>query len=83
MITRRIPISRPRVFLTDFEMAHEFPPEVPNEERLLIGTPIPDYQRPIPPEMVSGKPYDPLKADIWQLAESFSDLRVRHAFRQC
>ena len=76
MITMRVPLSRPRVFLSDFETAHEFAPEVPREQRLLIGTPISDYQRPIPPEIASGKPYDPFKADIWQLAESFSDFRV-------
>ena len=73
----RVPLSRPRVFLSDFEMAHEFPVEVLHEQRLLIGMPIPDYRRPVPPEIASGKPYDPFKADVWQLAESFSDFRVR------
>ena len=75
----RVPLSRPRVFLTDFEMAHEFPLDVPPEERLLTGLPIQDYQRPVPPEIASGGLYDPFKADVWQLAESFSDFRVRHS----
>ena len=79
LATMRVPIPRPRVFLTDFEMAYEFPADTPSEERLLTGLPIEDYQRPVPPEMTSGNPYDPFKADVWQLAESFSDFRVRRA----
>ena len=73
----RVPLSRPRVVLIDFEMAYEFPPELPTEQRLLVGTPIPDYRRPIPPEIASGIAYDPFKADVWQLAESLSDFKVR------
>lgn len=75
--TMRVPLCRPRVFLIDFEMAYEFPPHIPAAQRLLVGTPIEDYRRPIPPEIASGEPYDPFKADVWQLAESFSDFRVR------
>lgn len=77
--TMRVPLCRPRVFLTDFEMAYEFPSDIPSEERLLTGLPIEGYMRPVPPEIASGKPYDPFKADVWQLAESFSDFRVREA----
>ena len=72
----RVPLSRPRVFLTDFEMAYEFPLDVAPEDRLLSGLPIEDYQRPVPPEIASGGLYDPFKADVWQFAESFSDFRV-------
>ena len=75
----RVPTTRPRVFLTDFEMAHEFSEDVPPEGRLLTGLPIDGYQRPVPPEVASGNPYDPFKVDVWQLAESFSDFRVRRA----
>lgn len=74
--TMEIPLTRPRVFLTDFEMAYEFPPETPNEHRLIKGPPREGYRRPTPPEMESGMPYDPFKADIWQLAESLSDFKV-------
>lgn len=77
LATMQIPSSRPRVFLTDFEMAYEFPADMPPEERMLTGLPIENYQRPVPPEITSGNPYDPFKADVWQLAESFSDFRVR------
>lgn len=74
----QVPLSRPRVFLTDFEMAHEFPPDVALSDRMLIGPPIEDYQRPLSPEVASGLPYDPFKNDIWQLAESFSDFKAGH-----
>ena len=77
--TMRVPLSRSRVFLTGFKMAHEFPPDMPSEKRMLTGPPIDDYQRPIPPEIACGKPYDPFKADVWQLAESFSDFKVRRS----
>ncbi|KZT64371.1 hypothetical protein DAEQUDRAFT_747486 [Daedalea quercina L-15889] len=50
--TMRVPLSRPRVFLTDFETAYEFPPGLAQEQRTLCGL-----------------PYDPFKADVWQLAE--------------
>ena len=73
----KVPISRPRVFLTDFEMAYEFPPDMPLEQRLFIGLPDEDYQRCVAPEVSSGLPYDPFKSDVWQLAESFSDFNVR------
>lgn len=76
--TMRVPLSRPRVFLTDFELAHEFPSSVAPNDRMLIGPPIKDYQRPLSPEVASGLPYDPFKNDIWQLAESFSDFKARH-----
>ncbi|KAH9920663.1 kinase-like domain-containing protein [Fomitopsis serialis] len=74
--TMRVPLSRPRAFLTDFETAHEFPPELPVKQRWLTGPPVERYQRPVPPEMASGSPYDPFKADVWQLAESFSDFKT-------
>ena len=72
----RVPPCHPRVLLTDFEMAHEFAPDTPPEQRLLCGLPIPGYTRPVPLEMKLGVPYDPFPADIWQLAESFSDFKV-------
>ncbi|KAH9919842.1 kinase-like domain-containing protein [Fomitopsis serialis] len=75
LTTKRVPICRPRVFLTDFEMAVEFSTDVPPEQCLLTGLPGRDYKRPVPPEVVSGQPYDPFKVDVWQLAESFSDFR--------
>ena len=30
----------------------------------------------MPPEVLSGKPYDPFKLDVWQLGKSISDFKV-------
>ncbi|RPD56366.1 hypothetical protein L226DRAFT_573966 [Lentinus tigrinus ALCF2SS1-7] len=75
-----MPPSQPRVYINDFEVAVYFPPEVPEEERRCTGLPMggsfPDhYGRPVPPEVESGKPYDPFKLDVWQLGTSFSDFK--------
>ena len=75
----QVPICRPRVFLIDFEVAHEFPPDTPEGDRRLTGPPWEDYLRETAPEVALG-PYDPFKADVWQLADSFSDFRVGTAF---
>ena len=73
--------SRPRVFLIDFEVAVHFQEDVPQEKRLCQGPPMggsfPDsYGRRMPPEVVSGEPYDPFKLDVWQLGVSFDDFKV-------
>ncbi|KAI0692631.1 kinase-like domain-containing protein [Cerioporus squamosus] len=70
----QVPICRPRVFVIDFEAAHEFPPHTPEEERRLVGPPWDDYLRDTAPEVAAG-PYDPFKVDVWQLAHSFSDFK--------
>ena len=72
----QVPICRPRVFLTDFEFAFEFPPDIPPSEHMLVGLPAPGYLPTVAPEASSGQPYDPYKADVWQLAHSFSDFDV-------
>ncbi|RPD56364.1 hypothetical protein L226DRAFT_468524, partial [Lentinus tigrinus ALCF2SS1-7] len=78
----RIAVTRPRVYLTDFETAVYFPPDVPIEKRVCVGLPNGDsfstdseqYGRPKPPELLSDAPYDPFKLDVWQLATSYADL---------
>ncbi|KAG5637509.1 hypothetical protein H0H81_004335 [Sphagnurus paluster] len=79
----KISISRPRVYLIDFEVAIQFPPECPPHERASIGFPLggsfPDlayYGRPHAPECVSGNPYDPFKLDVWQLGKSFWNFKT-------
>ena len=72
----QVPICRPRVFLTDFEYAFEFPSDTSPSERLLTGLPVPDYRPRVAPEVTSGRPYDPFKADVWQLAYYFSNFDV-------
>ena len=74
-----VPICRPRVLLVDLEMAYEFTSETPEEGRLLTGPPRETYLRETAPEVALG-PYEPFKADVWQLADSFSDFRVGTAF---
>ena len=75
----QVPICRPRVFLIDFEVAYEFSPDTPEENCRLTGPPWEDYLRETAPEVALG-PYDPFKADVWQLADSFSDFKVSTAF---
>lgn len=81
--TRTYPISRPRIYLNDFETAVHFPPSIPETNRLCVGLPlgasfpVPDaYGRPVPPELQSDTPYDPFKLDVWQFATSFEDFGV-------
>ncbi|KAM5532920.1 hypothetical protein V8D89_013386 [Ganoderma adspersum] len=74
------PSSSPRVYMIDFELAIRFPMDSSEEERLCIGRPsggsIPGSSgRPMPPEVLSGKPYDPFKLDVWQLGKSISDFK--------
>ncbi len=82
LASNRIAITRPRVYLNDFETAVYFPPDVPSEKRLCVGLPSGDsfplerYSRPKPAELLSDKPYDPFTLDVWQLAISFVDLTV-------
>ncbi|KAL1667471.1 hypothetical protein GGF50DRAFT_124799 [Schizophyllum commune] len=80
LLTRMVPVSRPRVYLIDFESAIEFPVECPPSERLCIGPPcinslsdVDKYTAPRIPEMDRWQPYDPFKLDVWQLATSLSD----------
>ncbi|CAL1711516.1 unnamed protein product [Somion occarium] len=80
--TMMVAISRPRVYLIDFEVAVEFPSELPVEARVSVGPPsggtinIADgWGRPVPPEVDSGMPYSPFKLDVWQLGYSFITFR--------
>ncbi len=84
LANNRIAVTRPRVYLNDFETAVYFPPDVPMEQRVCIGLPsggswradTEQYGRIKPPELLSDTPYDPFKLDVWQLAISFVDLTV-------
>ncbi|TBU35396.1 kinase-like domain-containing protein [Dichomitus squalens] len=74
------PPSRPRVYVNDFEIAIHFTKDVPQEKRVCIGRPsggsLPGPSgRPMPPEVDSGRPYDPFKLDVWQLGTSFNDFK--------
>lgn len=61
-----------------------FSDETPLEECLVSGYPegdsYPDdvkkYARAVPPEVTSGKPYDPFKLDVWQFGKSLENFKV-------
>jgi serine/threonine protein kinase len=79
----KIAPSHPRVYLIDFEVAVMFPPECPADECISLGLPLggsftdsEKYTRPCPPEVENGKPYSPFKLDVWQVAMSFTEVRV-------
>ncbi|EIW51783.1 uncharacterized protein TRAVEDRAFT_136543 [Trametes versicolor FP-101664 SS1] len=83
LATDQLTISRPRVFLHDFETAVRFSVDVPPHERICTGLPLcpsfalPErYFRPVPPEVSSGNPYDPFKLDVWQFGISLIDFRT-------
>ena len=71
----QVPVSRPRVFMNDLELAMDFSSDGSGEP-LVTGPPTPGFQRSQPPEMQSGKPFDPFKADIWQLFRSYVGFEV-------
>ncbi|KAG6889432.1 hypothetical protein C0995_001200 [Termitomyces sp. Mi166 len=84
LAAKKISISRPRVYLIDFEVAIEFPEDCPIDKRVCVGPPVggsfssPDmYNRQCPPEVKSGGPYDPFKLDVWQLASSLSKFKSK------
>ena len=73
----KVSISRPRVYLIDFETAVQFSAGCPSIERVSVGYPFAEkYARPHAPEFASGKAYSPFKLDVWQLGHSFSDFKV-------
>ncbi|KAH9886944.1 kinase-like domain-containing protein [Cubamyces lactineus] len=80
---RQITVSRPRVYLNDFETAVRFDLEIPPSQRTCVGPPLcasfprlDEYTRPMPDEVVSGQPYDPFKLDVWQFGTSLSDMKT-------
>ncbi|KAG5353006.1 hypothetical protein C0989_011154 [Termitomyces sp. Mn162] len=66
LAAKKISISRPRIYLIDFEVSVQFPEDCPIENR-----------RQCPPEVESGKPYDPFKLDVWQLASSLHKFKSK------
>ena len=88
MRSMTIATSHPRVYLIDFEVAVEFPPDSSPEERVSVGYPSggslvdPDeYTRPIPPELTDrDRGYCPFKLDVWQLGTSFAEFSVCSIF---
>ncbi|KAF8901325.1 hypothetical protein CPB84DRAFT_968469 [Gymnopilus junonius] len=61
-------ITRPRVYLIDFETAVEFPEDLAESDLLCVGIPIEKefYARKLPDEVKEDAPYNPFLLDIWQ-----------------
>ncbi|CAL1711522.1 unnamed protein product [Somion occarium] len=79
--TMTVARSRPRVYIIDFEVSVEFPPGSPKEACMSMGPPVggtipvSGWNRELPPEVQSGKPYSPFKLDVWQFGYSLITLR--------
>ncbi|KAJ3005118.1 hypothetical protein NUW54_g4486 [Trametes sanguinea] len=67
----QVPLTRPRVYLNDFEFALDFCNPFATTE----VQPPDSFQREVAPEVRSSKPYDPFKADVWQFGSSFADFQ--------
>ncbi|KAI0366048.1 hypothetical protein BV20DRAFT_1026949 [Pilatotrama ljubarskyi] len=83
MASDQLTVSRPRVFLNDFETAVRFPDDVPPHARTCVGLPLcptfpsPErYFRNLAAELTTEQPYDPFKLDVWQFGDSFYDFRT-------
>ncbi|KAK7691871.1 hypothetical protein QCA50_005275 [Cerrena zonata] len=87
MLSNETAVSKPRVYIIDFEFAVEFPADCPSEERLCVGLPCTkwyadDYTRPYPPEINESIPWCPFKLDIWQLGYSFTFEGIRTSIKE-
>ena len=65
-----------RYYINDFELAVTFDPDSEPSSRTVTGFPTTgvrtgEYGRRPAPEMLSGDPYCPFRADIWQLGTMF------------
>ena len=65
-----------RYYINDFELAATFDPNSEPSSRTVTGFPTTgvrtgEYGRRPAPEMLSGDPYCPFRADIWQLGTMF------------
>jgi len=65
-----------RYYINDFEVAVTFEPHSEPSSRTVTGLPFTgirtgEYGRTPAPEMLSGSPYCPFRADIWQLGTMF------------
>lgn len=78
LLSMEVAISKPRVYIIDFEFAIEFSPNCPVEDRVCTGYPLArwypqeEYLRPYPDELDEDKPWCPFKLDLWQLAYTFT-----------
>ena len=65
-----------RYYINDFELAATFDPDSEPSSRVVTGLPTTgiragEYGREPAPEMLTGSPYCPFRADVWQLGTMF------------
>ena|ERR1700720_816456 len=65
-----------RYYINDFEFAVTFDADSAPSSRVVTGLPITGirsgkYGRDVVPEMLTGSPYCPFRADVWQLGTMF------------
>ena len=81
-----VAVSRPRVYIIDYEVAVSFPEDASMDSCACVGPPVGgtaypgDWARALPPEVMSGEHYSPFKLDVWQFGWSFTGLWT---FRVC
>ena len=84
-INERSSMTRPRVYIIDFETAVEFPENSLESERVCSSLPFPKevYSRPVVPEAENGEAYCPFRMDVWQFGTELQDnIKVSHFFTQ-
>jgi hypothetical protein len=81
MFTHLCQVFPVRYYFIDFELSVRFEEDSKAEDRVVTGLPIrrlglekpEEYGRDIAPEMLSDKPHDPFKADIFQMGKLFNE----------
>lgn len=83
-------MTRPRVYVIDFETAIDFPEDSLESERLCADFPfaLDQYGRHVAPEIeaMPMQPYCPFRLDMWQLGKDLHEefqVRLSHNFLQC
>ncbi|PPQ91190.1 hypothetical protein CVT25_001206 [Psilocybe cyanescens] len=66
-LVERSCMSRPRIYIIDFETAVDFPSDSTDRKCSEFPFNMSEYGRPVAPELSNGQPYCPFRLDMWQL----------------